>query len=174
MSHPHPHPRQTRNFTRTRLTGYSLIAFGTDARGLVVFGAIIIRAVVEGTVALPHGPPTPLVLKMPIETDKWSVLITLVLQERRALLHAKLLQVAEGARILNLISCSDSGLRMLFTCNGWVFPAAMTAEACSSRPCFVNFFENNLLPFGRVRWPPRYPRFRILMPWQMYEQKISA
>lgn len=96
MSHPHPQPSQTRNFTRTRLTGYSLIAFGTDTRGLVVFGAIIIRAIVESTVAFPHGPPTPLVLKMPIETDKWSVLITLVLQERRALLHAKLLQVAEG------------------------------------------------------------------------------
>lgn len=77
---------------------YSLIALRTDSSCLIIFGAIIISAVVKCAIAFTHGPPTTLILKMPIKANERAMLIAFVLQERLALLHAEFLQVAKEAK----------------------------------------------------------------------------
>ena len=77
---------------------HSLVSIGADACGLVVFGAVDVRAVVEGPVSPPDGSPPALVEKMPVKARKGSVLRTLVLEEQRALLRPELLQVSERAK----------------------------------------------------------------------------
>lgn len=72
----------------------SLVSIRAEACGLVVFGAVDVGAVVESPVSSPDGSPPTLVEKMPVEARKGSVLGTLVLQEQRALLCPKLLQVS--------------------------------------------------------------------------------
>ena len=72
---------------------YSLVSVGTDAGGLVILLAIDVGAVVEGAVAPAHGAPPLLVLEVPVEAGEGAVLLALVLQEQRALLHAELLQI---------------------------------------------------------------------------------
>lgn len=82
-----------------------LVAVRTDAGGLVVLGAIIVRAVVEGAVPLPHRPPPPLVHEVPVEARERPMLGALALHEQRALLHAELLQVsAMGVHVIPLRS----------------------------------------------------------------------
>lgn len=73
---------------------YLLVTIRTDPRGLIVFCAVVIGAIVEGTIASAYGPTTSLVHEMPIETCERPMLGALVLQEERALLHAKLFQIA--------------------------------------------------------------------------------
>lgn len=71
-----------------------LVPIRANARRLVIFRAIVVRAVVEGPVALLDGPPTPLIHKMPIETNERPMLVAFVLQERLALVHTEFLQVS--------------------------------------------------------------------------------
>lgn len=75
---------------------YSLISFRADSRGLVILGAVNVRAVVEGAVAAADGPAPALVDKVPVEAGVGPVLSALVLHEERALLRAELLQVPAG------------------------------------------------------------------------------
>ena len=83
----------------TRSLAYSfsfdlLFALVADAGGLVVLGAVDVGAVGEGAVVAAVRPAPPLVLEVPVEAGEGAVLLALVLQEQRALLHAKLLQVS--------------------------------------------------------------------------------
>ena len=71
-----------------------LFALVADAGGLVVLGAVDVGAVGEGAVVAAVRPAPPLVLEVPVEAGEGAVLLALVLQEQRALLHAKLLQVS--------------------------------------------------------------------------------
>ena len=71
-----------------------LFALVADAGGLVVLGAVDVCAVGEGAVVAAVRPAPPLVLEVPVEAGEGAVLLALVLQEQRALLHAKLLQVS--------------------------------------------------------------------------------
>lgn len=74
---------------------YSLVSIRTDARRLVVFRAVVVRTVVERAIVFAHWSATPLVHEVPVEAYERPVLIALMLQERLALLDAKLLQVSE-------------------------------------------------------------------------------
>lgn len=75
--------------------GHSLISFGTGARPLIVFGAVNVRAVVEGPVPSADGSAAPLVQEVPVETGERSVLCTFMLDEQGALLRSELFQVSE-------------------------------------------------------------------------------
>lgn len=70
-----------------------LVSVGTEAGGLVVFGAVDVGAVVERAVPPAERPPTSLVLEMPMETSEGPMLLTLVLQKQRALLHSELFEI---------------------------------------------------------------------------------
>ena len=72
---------------------YSLISIWTYARRLVIFRAIIIRAIIKRSIPAPDGTTPPLVHKMPVEACERTMLSALVLQEERTLFDAKLLQV---------------------------------------------------------------------------------
>lgn len=74
---------------------HSLISIWTGARPLVVFGAVDVRAVVEGPVPSADGSAAPLVQEVPVETGEGSVLSTFVLDEQGALLRSELFQVSE-------------------------------------------------------------------------------
>lgn len=87
---------QKPNARRAGCSLYSLISFGADPRGLVILGAVDVRAVVEGAVAAADGPAPALVDKVPVEAGVGPVLSALVLHEERALLRAELLQVPAG------------------------------------------------------------------------------
>jgi hypothetical protein len=69
---------------------YLLVPVLAEPRGLVVLGAVDVRAVGEGSVPPSHRAPATLVLKVPVETRERTVLLALVLQKQGALLHAKL------------------------------------------------------------------------------------
>lgn len=83
---------------KRRQTADSLVSIRTEARGLVVLGAVDVGAVVESPVPPSDGSPPTLVEEMPIEARKRSVLRALVLQEQRALLCPELLQVPETTK----------------------------------------------------------------------------
>lgn len=71
-----------------------LVSIRTDASGFVVFVAVLVGRIVEGTVALTERSTTALVGKMPVETREGLVLGALVLLKQGTLLTAKLLQIA--------------------------------------------------------------------------------
>lgn len=75
-----------------------LVSIGTNASRLVVLGAIIVGAVVEGAVPLSHRPAPPLVHKVPVEARERPVLRAFALYEEGTLVDAELLQVS-GMRI---------------------------------------------------------------------------
>jgi len=75
-----------------------LVSVGTDASRLIVLGAIIVGAVVEGAVPLSHRSAPPLVHEMPVEARERSVLRAFALYEEGTLVDAELLQVS-GMRI---------------------------------------------------------------------------
>ena len=72
---------------------YSLISVRTQSRCLVVLLAVDVCAVVERLVPPPHWPSSFLILEVPVEAGERSVLLALVLQEQRTLIHTELLQV---------------------------------------------------------------------------------
>ncbi len=75
---------------------HSLVSVRADARGLVVLGAVRVGGVVERAVPAPGRATTALVLEVPVEASEGAVLLALVLQEQRALVHAELLQIPAG------------------------------------------------------------------------------
>lgn len=75
-----------------------LVSVGADASRLVVLGAIIVGAVVEGAVPLSHRSAPPLVHEVPVEARERSVLRAFALYEEGTLVDAELLQVS-GMRI---------------------------------------------------------------------------
>ena len=76
--------------------GHSLVALRTEARSLVVLGAVDVGAVVEGAVPTADGPATSLVHEVPVEAGVGSVLSAFVLHKEWALLRAEFLQVPAG------------------------------------------------------------------------------
>lgn len=56
--------------------GDLLVSVRTFAFRLVVFCTIVVCRVVEGAIPSPDGPPPSLVVKMPVKTHEWLVLIT--------------------------------------------------------------------------------------------------
>lgn len=74
---------------------FLLVSVGAGARTLVVFGAVNIRAVVEGAVPLADGPSPSLVQEVPVEAGEGPMLGALVLHKQRTLLRPELLQVSE-------------------------------------------------------------------------------
>lgn len=109
-----------------------LIAIGTDARCLVVFGAVVVGTVVEGAVPLTDRSPAPLIHEMPIEAHKRPMLIAFVLQKRRALFDAEFFQVSARAHTSIIHRCTRKEHRFrwitvfhgLLTCNDLVSPVA--------------------------------------------------
>lgn len=75
-----------------------LVSVRTDASRLVVLGAIIVGAVVEGAVPLSHRSAPPLVHEVPVEARERPVLRAFALDEEGTLIDAELLQVS-GMRI---------------------------------------------------------------------------
>lgn len=75
-----------------------LVSVRTDASRLVVLGAIIVGAVVEGAVPLSHRSAPPLVHEVPVEARERPVLRAFALDEEGTLVDAELLQVS-GMRI---------------------------------------------------------------------------
>lgn len=76
--------------------GHSLVALRAEACGLVVLGAVNVRAVVEGAVPTADGTATSLVHEVPVEAGVGPVLSAFVLHEEWALLCAEFLQVPAG------------------------------------------------------------------------------
>lgn len=76
----------------------TLVSIWTYAGSLVILGAIIISAIVEGAVPLSHRSSPPLVHKVPVEAREGSVLCAFALYKEGTLFDAKFLQVS-GMRI---------------------------------------------------------------------------
>ena len=72
-----------------------LVSVGAQSGGFVVFGAVGIRAVVEGAVPASEGPATALVLEVPVEAGEGTVLLAFVLQKQGALVHTELFEISE-------------------------------------------------------------------------------
>ena len=70
-----------------------LVAVVTNSRRLVVFGAVDIGTVMKGAILSSHWTTSPLILKMPMKTGERAMLLTLVLQKQRALVHAKFFEI---------------------------------------------------------------------------------
>ena len=70
-----------------------LVAVVTNSRRLVVFGAVDIGTVMKGAIWSSHWTTSPLILKMPMKTGERAMLLTLVLQKQRALVHAKFFEI---------------------------------------------------------------------------------
>lgn len=60
----------------------SLITIRTKASGFIIFGTVNISRIIEHSIAnLFHRSPSPLIVKVPIETGKWFMLSTFVLKK---------------------------------------------------------------------------------------------
>jgi hypothetical protein len=70
-----------------------LVSIGTDARRLVILLAVDVRTVIKGAISPPHRAAPLLILEVPIEAGEGAMLLALVLQKQRALLHPELLQI---------------------------------------------------------------------------------
>lgn len=81
---------------------WTLVSIRANACGLVVFRAVVVRAVVESPIPPADGPPASLVHKVPVEARKRAMLRAFVLEEQRALLDAELLQIRVMIRFLRL------------------------------------------------------------------------
>lgn len=75
---------------------WALVALRAETSGLVVFAAVDVRAIVEGTVPTANGPASSLVHKMPVEAGVGPMLSAFVLHKEWALLSAEFLQVPAG------------------------------------------------------------------------------
>lgn len=80
----------------------TFVSLGTGAGALVVFGAVHVWAVVEGTVSPPHRSAPPLVQKVPMETGERPMLRAFVLNEQRTLLSAELFEICIMLGLLRL------------------------------------------------------------------------
>lgn len=80
---------------------WALVALRAEACGLVVLGAVDVRAVVEGAVPTADGTATSLVHEVPVEAGVGPVLSAFVLHEEWALLCAEFLQVPFHKRDFN-------------------------------------------------------------------------
>jgi len=65
----------------------------TNSRRLVVFGAVDISTVMKGAILSSNRSTSPLILKMPMKTGERAMLLTLVLQKQRTLVHAKFFEI---------------------------------------------------------------------------------
>ena len=70
-----------------------LVSLGTNSRRLVVFGAVDISTVMKGAILSSNRSTSPLILKMPMKTGERAMLLTLVLQKQRTLVHAKFFEI---------------------------------------------------------------------------------
>lgn len=101
-----PQSRKTRVCTSSRETkereqnndNNSLVSVVAHSRRLVVLGAIVVRAVVERSVPLPHRSAAPLVVEVPVKASEGAMLRALVLQKRGALFHSELLEIPAKAK----------------------------------------------------------------------------
>lgn len=82
-----------------------LVSIGANARRLIIFGAIIVGTIVKCTISFANWPSATLIHKMPIETNKWSVLITFVLQKTGALFNTKFFQITASKPNKSHINC---------------------------------------------------------------------
>lgn len=71
--------------------GHLLVAVRTDSCCLIVFGAVVVGAVIERAVSLADRSPASLVHKVPVEAHERPMLVAFVLQERWTLVYAELL-----------------------------------------------------------------------------------
>ena len=86
-----------------------LVSFTAKARGFVVFGTIDISTVIESTITPSNWSTASLVLKMPMKTGERSMLLTLMLQKKRTLIHTKLFEIPEKQNKIdiNLSECTS-------------------------------------------------------------------
>lgn len=99
----------TQFLNATTAAGYLLIAIWTYACSFIIFCAIIIGTIVEGTVPLSYRSSASLILEMPIEAHKWTMLVALVLQEGLALFHSEFLQISISIMIIIIVETRCKG-----------------------------------------------------------------
>lgn len=99
----------TQFLNATTAAGYLLIAIWTYACSFIIFCAIIIGTIVEGTVPLSYRSSASLILEMPIEAHKWTMLVALVLQEGLALFHSEFLQISISIMIVIIVETRCKG-----------------------------------------------------------------
>lgn len=80
--------------TTTNKTMYSLVAILTNPWSLIIFGTIIISAVIERSISFSNRSSSSLIIKMPMKTCKRPMLCTFMLQEWWTLFNSKLLQIS--------------------------------------------------------------------------------
>lgn len=76
-----------------KILKYLLVSVRAQPGCLVILLAVDVCTIVEGLIAPPHRPSSLLILEMPVEAGKGPVLLALVLQEQRTLVHTELLEV---------------------------------------------------------------------------------
>lgn len=131
---------------------YLLISFRADSRGLVILGAVNVRAVVEGPVAAADGPAPALVDKVPVEAGVGPVLSALVLHEERALLRAELLQVPAGTG--TWAPRCWAGARSTHPVEPWAASIPEMSAVLPHPPCFPSQDGGwELLVFVMARYP---------------------
>lgn len=124
---------------------WTVVSVRADPSRLVVFGAIDVRAVVEGAVPPSDGPPPSLVQEMPVEAGEGPVLGALVLQEERALLCAELLKVCVVRRFLGLRRSARRSFR-----NRRHFLVKTMECACAARSAPGNWRDGSNAGSGHV------------------------
>jgi len=102
----------------------ALVSIGTNSRRLVVFRAIDISTVVKGAILSPKRSTSSLILKMPMKTGERAVLLTLVLQKQRTLVHAKFLEILfQELLFIEGGSAAESVLVIIGTVWGHFYPS---------------------------------------------------
>lgn len=126
---------------------YLLVSIRTFSFRFVVFRTIVVGRVVERSVSSTNRPPATLVIKVPIETHEWFVLITFMLQKRSALLDAKLLQISKTRNIRSnsAIQRQLASQQRALTCNDSVFLFAFVISLLDSFLIRICFHLENIL-----------------------------
>lgn len=58
---------------------YLLVPIFASTRSFIIFGTIVICAIVKRSISLPNWPPSSLIIEMPVKTRKRPMLCTFVL-----------------------------------------------------------------------------------------------
>lgn len=69
----------TLRVARRPVQEWAIVAILTDPRSFIIFGTIIISAIVKRSISFPYWPSSSLIIEMPMETCKRPMLCTLVL-----------------------------------------------------------------------------------------------
>lgn len=74
-------------------TKHLLVSIRAFSFRFIIFCAIIICRIIKCSITSPYWTSSSLIIKMPIKTDKWLMLVAFMLQKRKTLIDTKFFQI---------------------------------------------------------------------------------